>query len=62
MSIMLKYYIGTLSLLEDEDARVIIIQREQYGGTVHLFIDMGRRPGKSTFMSSTFTHEHNTGY
>jgi hypothetical protein len=24
------------------------VQREQYGGTVHLFIDMGRSPDKIT--------------
>jgi hypothetical protein len=29
-------------------------QREQYGGTVHLFIDTGHRPYKITFMPFTF--------
>jgi hypothetical protein len=38
------------------------IQREQYGVTVHLFIGTGRSPGKSTFMSLMFTHDHNTNY
>jgi hypothetical protein len=28
--------------------------REQYGGTVHLFIDMGHSPYKITFMPFTF--------
>jgi hypothetical protein len=32
------YYIDTFSLLEGVDVRVIKIQREQYGSTVHLFI------------------------
>jgi hypothetical protein len=31
--------------------RVIIIQREQYGVTVHLFIGTGRSPSKITFMT-----------
>jgi hypothetical protein len=30
---------------------MITIQREQYGGTVHLFIGTGRNPGKITSMS-----------
>jgi hypothetical protein len=38
------------------------IQPEQYGVTVHLFIGTGCSPGKSTFMSSMFTHDHNTNY
>jgi hypothetical protein len=38
------------------------IQREQYGVTVHLFIGTGRSPGKSTFVSSMFTHDRNTSY
>jgi hypothetical protein len=37
-------------------------EREQYGGTVHLFIGTGRSPSKSTFMPSTFTHDRNTSY
>jgi hypothetical protein len=31
-------------------------QREQYGSTVHLFIDAGRSPRKITFMSITFAN------
>jgi hypothetical protein len=38
------------------------IQREQYGVTVHLFTGTGRSPSKSTFMSSTFTHDRNASY
>jgi hypothetical protein len=32
----------------ESDMRVITIQREQYGVTVHLFIGMGRSPDKIT--------------
>jgi hypothetical protein len=49
------YYNSTFGLMEAEsenDSRVIIIQREQYGGTVHLFIGTERSPGKITFMPS----------
>jgi hypothetical protein len=31
-------------------------QREQYGSTVHLFIDAGRSPRKITSMSITFVN------
>ena len=31
-------YIGTFSLLEGTDVNIILIQREQYEGTIHLFI------------------------
>jgi hypothetical protein len=41
---------------------VIIIQLEQYGVTVHLFIGKGCSSSKSTFMSSIFTHDRNTSY
>jgi hypothetical protein len=37
-------------------------QREQYGATVHLFIDIGRSPGKSTFMSLIFTYDRNINH
>jgi hypothetical protein len=36
------YYIDTFGLLESVDVRVITIQHEQYGATIHLFIDTGR--------------------
>jgi hypothetical protein len=39
-------------------ARVITIQREQYGVTVHLFIGTGRSLDKITFMSLTFIVDH----
>jgi hypothetical protein len=52
------YYIDTFGLLEGADMRMITIQREQYGTTVHLFIGMGHGPDKITFMSLTFTHYH----
>jgi hypothetical protein len=32
-------------------------QREQYGSTVHLFIDVGRSPCKITFMPTTFAND-----
>ena len=35
------YYIDTFGLFEGDDARAITIQREQYGGIVHLLIGMG---------------------
>jgi hypothetical protein len=56
------YYIDTFSLLEGADMRVITIQREQYGTTVHLFIDTGRSPGKITFLSLTFTYNHDINH
>jgi hypothetical protein len=37
------------------DARANTSQREQYGGTVHLFIGTGRSLCKITFMPSMFT-------
>jgi hypothetical protein len=43
------------------DARVITIQHEQYGVTVHLFIGTGRSLDKITFMSLTFTIDHKAG-
>jgi hypothetical protein len=41
---------------------VIIIQREQYDVTVHLFIGMGRIPDKSTFMSLVTIYNLNMDY
>ena len=35
---------------------------EQYGGTVHLFIGMGRSPVKITFMSLMTSYNHDTNY
>jgi hypothetical protein len=45
-------YICTLSSTEYEDTDVMT-KREQYGGTVHLFIATGRNLCEFTFMSST---------
>jgi hypothetical protein len=36
-------------------------KREQYGGTVHLFIGTGRSLCEFTFMSSTNDYNHNIG-
>jgi hypothetical protein len=46
---------------EQNDAKAITIQREQYGATVHLFIGTRRNPDKITFMPLTFTLNHNVG-
>jgi hypothetical protein len=37
-------------------------QREQYGGTVHLFIGTGRSLCGFTFLSFTADYSHNTNY
>jgi hypothetical protein len=42
-----------------DDEREITIQHEQYGGSVHLFIGAGHSPDIITFMSLTFTCNHN---
>ena len=44
------------------DAKASISQREQYGGTVHLFIGTGRSPVKITFMSLITSYNHDTNY
>jgi hypothetical protein len=44
------------------DARANRSQREQYEGTVHLFIGTGRRQVKITFMSLTTSYNHDTCY
>jgi hypothetical protein len=44
------------------DARVNTSQREQYGGTVHLFIGIGRSLCKITFMPFMFTIDLRTIY
>jgi hypothetical protein len=54
----MEYHVDTLGLFEGVDARAITIQREQYGGTVHLFIGTGRRPSKNTFMTLTCSYNH----
>jgi hypothetical protein len=44
------------------DARVNTSQREQYGGTVHLFIGTERNLCGFTFMSFTNDYNHDTDY
>jgi hypothetical protein len=44
------------------DARANISQREQYMGTVHIFIGTGRSPVKITFMSLANSYNHDTNY
>jgi hypothetical protein len=44
------------------DAQVNTSQREQYGGTVHLFIGIGRNLCEITFMSFTTGYNHDTNY
>jgi hypothetical protein len=46
----------------ESDARVITIQCEQYGVTVHLFIGTGHSPNKITFVSLTFTVDRKANY
>jgi hypothetical protein len=49
-----------LALFEGDDARAIIIQCEQYGGTIHLFIGTRRIPSKNIFMALTCIYDPNT--
>jgi hypothetical protein len=42
--------------------RAITIQHEQYGALVHLFIRTGHSLGKNTFMTLTYTHNHNINH
>jgi hypothetical protein len=44
------------------DTRMSTSQREQYGGTVHLFIGTGRGLSKITFMPFMFTIDIRTIY
>jgi hypothetical protein len=44
------------------DAQASTNQREQYGGTVHLFIGTGRSLCEITFMSFTTSYNHDTNY
>jgi hypothetical protein len=52
----------TFDLFEDVDARAITIQREQYGGIVHLFIGTRCNPSKNTFMTLTCTNNRNINH
>jgi hypothetical protein len=51
------YCIDTSVLLEGNGASTIIIQREQYGGTVHLFIGNCTTSYVITFIPSTITYK-----
>jgi hypothetical protein len=44
------------------DVGAITMQHEQYRGTVHLFIGMGRSPDKITSVSLITNYDHNTDY
>jgi hypothetical protein len=44
------------------DAGSITMQREQYRGTVHLFIGTGRSLDEITSMSLITNYDHNTDY
>jgi hypothetical protein len=44
------------------DAWMNTSHREQYGGTVHLFIGTGHSPVKITFVSSITSYNHDTNY
>ena len=44
------------------DAQASTSQREQYGGTVHLFIGTGRSLCEITFIPFTTDYNHNTNY
>jgi hypothetical protein len=58
---MTSNYKYTFGLEGDKNASVtqkqVPSQREQYGGTVHLFIDTGHSPYKITFMPFTFGND-----
>jgi hypothetical protein len=54
-------YICTLSLIEGK-GKSKMRKREQYGGTVHLFIGTGHSLCEFTFMSTTNDYNHNTKY
>jgi hypothetical protein len=59
------YFLDTFILTKGEnvrDAGAITMQREQYDVTVHLFIGTGRSLDKITFMSLTFTVDHEANY
>jgi hypothetical protein len=59
-------YIYTFGLTEGRkykrDAQASTSQREQYGGTIHLFIGTGRILCKITFMPFIFTIDLRTNY
>jgi hypothetical protein len=50
-------YNDTFGLFEGNNVRTITIQREQYGGTVHLFIGNRKALCVITSMPSTITYK-----
>jgi hypothetical protein len=59
------YIIDTFGLTKGEnvsDAEAITMQREQYRGTIHLFIGTGCSPDEITSMSLITNYDHNTNY
>jgi hypothetical protein len=55
------YYICTFGLFEGDSANTTSpIKREQYRGTIHLFIGEGHNPSKSTIITLISTHYINT--
>jgi hypothetical protein len=55
-------YIYVLNKEFKNDVQVITSQREQYRGTVHLFIGTGCNPVKVTFMSLITNYKHDISY
>jgi hypothetical protein len=58
MVLILHWYLRLARRRECE--RAITNQRDQYGGTVHLFIGTGHNPGEITYISLTFVYFYNT--
>jgi hypothetical protein len=51
-----------ITLLKGAGATTITIQREQYMGTVHLFIGTGHSPGENTLMTLIYILDHNINH
>jgi hypothetical protein len=51
------HFIVTFDLLEDKGVNAVIIQREQYEDTVHLFIDNRIASYNITFISSKIMYK-----
>jgi hypothetical protein len=58
MVLILHWYLRLARRRECE--RAITNQREQYGGTVHLFIGTGRSPSEITYIYLTLVDFYNT--
>jgi hypothetical protein len=59
-NIELHLYLRLTEGEKSSDVRVNTSQREQYGGTVHLFIGTGRTLCGFTFMSFITDYNHDT--